>query len=145
MGILPCTPGLLVSMAIRKDHSFGLDPKYMMLFYDKENVIPREHRQIKMIRDAKLFYDQVASNRTHLLTELREVHRDLCAEMHGEGRYRTEGEEGWLTLAHADAQREAIQLCTDVVSFQGPLPTFDMEDGFDDASNRPASGLRILD
>lgn len=112
-------------MAIRTDHSFGLEPKYMIQYYDKENVIPRAHRQIKMIRAAKLFYDWAKSDDPTKCAYQRDTYNALIDEMFGKGSYRPEGEEGWLVLAHADAQREAIQLATDVVSKgTGPIPEF---------------------
>ena len=132
MGILPLTPGLLISMAIRYDHSFGFHTGSLMMFSDGETLIDK---QIKLIREAATCYHRLKGlyEAEWVSKSLAGTDLQLFEEMTGEGFYQPDREEGYCNAATIAALREAKQLAEDQVSFDGPAPVLTVLE-----ANKPA-------
>lgn len=139
MGILPLTAGLLISMAIRHDHGFGLAPQFFPGTVSKETLATK---QIKLIRKMRLAYDQLAEEVNDVDDPPALADVQLWEEVVGKGYYRAALDSQYLDYATPEGRREAIDLASQVVSFRGPLPIFDMEEGdLDDDDDRSPGGL----
>lgn len=118
------TPGLLISMAMRLRHDFFQSRPFGM--------VSKPDNQIRSIRDAAIYY--------HGIKVLYErgfdfgkdnipTRKQLLEEMLEEGFWNPGNEEFYQNSAHPNALKEAQQLATDKVSFDGPVPTLTVEDG----------------
>lgn len=130
MGVLEITPGLLISMAIRLDHSFGL--RNNNPFWGNEETA-EEHadRQIKLIREVALSYKKIKSliNETTWDYKRSTVEdRQLAEEMTCTGYYKPDLElvyRGWAT---DDALLEALRIAREKPEFDGPKPSVTFTD-----------------
>lgn len=94
--VQPKTPGLLISMAMRSNHAFG---------------IANEKQQVSIVEHVGAFYDKVASNKTYVTTDDAITFKQLCEEMYGEGFYRPEHEFHYRSYATLEAMAKAKELC----------------------------------
>ena len=98
--MLPLTPGLLISMAIRFDHSFGI----LMGLFDSFTSL--EKKQIALLHDVMVHY-----RRGHALSNYRMgTEAQLWEEMTGAGFYRPEKESSYRASAEPAALLVAERL-----------------------------------
>jgi hypothetical protein len=107
---LPLTPGLLISMSIRNDHSFGMNDihAYEMLDlarFGMEKPDPLVDKQKKLIGISFMEYTDYI--------EGAEVQSQRKEEIVGEGFYNAEREEFYKSYAQPEALRYAQELCDD--------------------------------
>lgn len=95
MNILPLTPGLLISMALRDDHSFGI----LMQPFETGTL---EAKQKKRISEAFEIYKAGGAD-----------NRQLIEEMTGQGFYRLDLEGSYQNMATAEALNHAIRCVED--------------------------------
>lgn len=94
--ILPLTPGLLISMAIRNDHSFG----FHMGSFETGTLEEKQIRLIDRSYQEYLTYENGG-----------EIQNQRLEELTGEGFYRPEREKGYLANALPKVRDHAIKLC----------------------------------
>jgi hypothetical protein len=98
--ILPLTPGLLVSMAIRYDHSFGI----LMGAFDSYTDL--SEKQIMLLRAVMVYY-RCGQELSNYATG---THAQLWEEMTGVGFYRPEKESAYQASAQPAALLEAVRI-----------------------------------
>lgn len=97
----PLTPGLLISMAIRNDHSFGI---WMEGFEFEHSTL--EEKQIALLREMLEYY-----RRGQQLSECASrTETQLWEEISGEGFYRPDRENWYQGSAMPAARLEAVRL-----------------------------------
>jgi hypothetical protein len=134
MGILPLSAGLLISMAIRKDHSFGIRT-YLHPDSKELDCKALSDKQIRLIRQARLDYEKI-----NLL--INEKYPDISKEEPGEllssieeargfGYYKPELEQVYRGWATDEALIEALRLATEKAEYDGIKPTVTIETPLD--------------
>lgn len=101
--ILPLTPGLLISMAIRYDHSFGI----LMEPFDRWAGFGNlDNKQVNLLNDVMTHYKRGQELSNYSIG----IEAQLWEEMTGVGFYRPEREESYQASAEPAALVEAERL-----------------------------------
>lgn len=97
---LPLTPGLLISMAIRYDHSFGI---WMGPFETSSSL---EEKQLAILEDVIGYY----SRRHEITNSARGTDAQLREEMTGQGFYRPDREAEYVSGVGRAILDRAVEL-----------------------------------
>ncbi len=97
--IFPITPGLLISMAMRLDHSFGVS---LGIFEDED--LPT--KQVKLLNEVIPYYRR----RLQITNSATGTDAQLGEEISGQGFYRPEREDQYQGMATPEGLAEAVRL-----------------------------------
>lgn len=98
--ILPLTPGLLISMAMRLDHSFGIS----MGMFEKEDL---STKQVNRLNDVIPYYRR----RLQITNSATGTDAQLGEEVSGRGFYKPDREDWYQGMATPEGLAEAVRLC----------------------------------
>jgi hypothetical protein len=98
--IFPLTPGLLISMAMRLDHSFGIS---MGMFEDED--LPT--KQVNRLNDVIPYYRR----RLQITNSATGTDAQLGEEISGQGFYQPGREDQYQGMATPEGLAEAVRLC----------------------------------